>query len=97
MTTSQVSAFDPIAVELSAPATDGSRYDWEAIAQKATSQDRWLLIDNDGVPATVTRVNNDEVGALRDVEGWRFRCRATDVTKGPHRRCRLWIKAIKNP
>lgn len=88
--------FDPIAHELNLPSVDTSRYDWLMLADTAiTDPDKWLLIDDDGVPATATRVNNGEIAALRDVPGWSFKARSTDVTRGAHRRCKLWLRAVR--
>lgn len=92
-----MTTFDPVEHELSMPNTDQARYDWPAVAAKAMTQPRrWLMVDTEAVPTTVTRVNTRDVAALRDIEGWRFEGRATDVTKGPHRRCTLWVRAIES-
>lgn len=88
--------FDPIAHELNLPSVDTSRYDWRALAEAAMADPtRWKRVDTDGVPATATRINNGEIAALRDIEGWSFRGRSTDVTPGPNRRCQLWLRAVR--
>jgi hypothetical protein len=88
---------DPVEYELSLPSTDPARYDWQALADKAMEHPgKWLRIDTEGTPATATRVNRRQVAALRDIKGWRFRARSTEVTRGPNRRCYLWLRATES-
>jgi hypothetical protein len=82
------------------------RYDWATLAEKAMNNPgKWLLVDEDGSPSTVSNVNNGLIAGLRkigEVEGYQFQGRASDTynvgrhaSKDKPRRCKVWLMAVQ--
>lgn len=81
------------------------RYDWVTLAEKAMGKPgKWLLVDENGSPSTVSNINNGLIAGLKRIAEQRsmiFTSRASETRNvsdpSKPRRAKVWLMATPVP